>query len=428
MNQNTVLVNGSKYFATQTLNGCESAKTEITVTLDDPNPPTGIALQDFCSAQNPTISNIIITGQNIKWFDATGTILPTSTPLLDGKTYYASQTLNGCESTQKLGITVSIKNGGIPANDYAMAICNPTTSNIKIENLNNYKGNLITNPNIYIFEFFNATNQVISDPANVILNLGANIFNVKISNTLGCFELLKLALTLDPKPTLDLPKNIEFCNGQNAKLDAGSGFSSYEWTKNNVPTVISTSQILTVSEVGNYSVKVKNNFGCENSTIITVTQSVLANIVGVQIVNNTATVQMSAAGDFEYSLDNLTWQNSNIFTNLANGNYTVYVHTKLGCIIGFMNFSIFNVSNIFTPDADGINDTWKISGLENYPNSEVKVFDRFGNTVLQKITNGTFEWDGTFNSRHLPTGNYWYVIKVSDGRLLNGWLLIKNRK
>ena len=74
-----------------------------------------------------------------------------------------------------------------------------------------------------------------------------------------------------------------------------------------------------------------------------------------------------------------------------------------------------------------MNDTWEISGLENYPNSEVKVFDRFGNTVLQKITNGTFEWDGTFNSRKLPTGNYWYVIKVSDGRLLNGWLLLKNR-
>ncbi|SIS99813.1 gliding motility-associated C-terminal domain-containing protein [Kaistella chaponensis] len=428
LNANTLLVDGTKYYATQTLNGCESAKTEITIAVNDPIAPTGNGSQTFCSAQLPKISDILVTGQNIKWFDASGNILPTTTLLLDGKTYFATQTVNGCESTQKLSVTAIVKNGGIPANDYAMAICNPTTSNTKIENLINYKGNLIANPGIYIFEFFNAANQVIADPSNAILNLGANIFNVKISNNLGCFDFVKLTLTLDPKPPLNLPEKVEFCNGQSVPLDAGgNGIIAYEWTRTDDPKVISNQQILVVSTPGDYILKVENTFGCQNSTIIKVTKSVLAHITGVQIVNNTATVQMSAVGDFIYSLDQLNWQNSNVFQNLANGNYTVYVQTKLGCIIGSMNFSIFNVTNIFTPNADGMNDTWEISGLENYPNSEVKVFDRFGNTVLQKITNGAFEWDGTFNSRKLPTGNYWYVIKVSDGRLLNGWLLLKNR-
>ena len=96
-------------------------------------------------------------------------------------------------------------------------------------------------------------------------------------------------------------------------------------------------------------------------------------------------------------------------------------------MIGQMNFTIFNVPNSFTPNADGINDTWKIHGMENYPNSDIKVYDRNGKLVLSKITIGTFEWDGKFDSRALPTGSYWYIIKVSDGRLLNGWLLIKNR-
>ena len=428
LNANTLLVDGTQYYATQTLNGCESAKTEITIAVNDPIAPTGNASQTFCSAQLPKISDILVTGQNIKWFDASGNILPTTTLLLDGKTYFATQTVNGCESTQKLSVTAIVKNGGIPANNYAIAICNPTTSNTKIENLINYKGNLIANPGIYIFEFFNAANQVIADPSNAILNLGANIFNVKISNNLGCFDFVKLTLTLDPKPPLNLPEKVEFCNGQSVTLDAGvNGLIAYEWTRTDDPKVISNQQILVVSTPGDYILKVENTFGCQNSTIIKVTKSVLAHITGVQIVNNTATVQMSAVGDFIYSLDQVNWQNSNVFQNLANGNYTVYVQTKLGCIIGSMNFSIFNVTNIFTPNADGMNDTWEISGLENYPNSEVKVFDRFGNTVLQKITNGTFEWDGTFNSRKLPTGNYWYVIKVSDGRLLNGWLLLKNR-
>ena len=424
---NTLLVNGTKYFATQTLNGCESLKTEVLVTVNDPNPPTGNATQNFCSAQNPTISNIILIEQNVKWYNGIGTLLPITTPLVDGKTYYATQTLNGCESTQKIAVTVSITNGGIQAKDFSTPFCNDTTANTKADNLNNYKGNLITNPTNYILEFFDANNQVIPNPTNVNLNIGTNLFNVKVSNSLGCFVFVKLTLTMNPKPILNLPTDVEFCKGQNTKLNAGSGFASYEWSKDNFTTVISTDQILVVSEAGKYSVKVKNSFGCENVSSVNVTQSFIATIVGIQIVNNTATVQMSDAGDFEYSLDNFKWQDSNVFKNLNNGSYTVFVKTKLGCIIGSMNFSIFNISNVFTPNADGSNDTWKISGLENYPGSEIQVFDRFGDIVFQKITNGAFEWNGFSNSRVLPTGNYWYVVKVSDGRLLNGWVLIKNR-
>ena len=101
--------------------------------------------------------------------------------------------------------------------------------------------------------------------------------------------------------------------------------------------------------------------------------------------------------------------------------------TQQGCIIGEMNFSIFNVSNSFTPNGDGKNDTWKISGLENYPNSEVSVYDASGKRVFYKITSGSFEWDGKLNGRNLPTATYWYTVKVSDGRILTGYLLLKNR-
>ena len=250
---------------------------------------------------------------------------------------------------------------------------------------------------------------------------------MKISNTLGCFVYVKLDLTLDPKPALNLPASAEFCSGQSVDLDAGSGFSSYEWTKGGSGTPISSNQILNVTTAGTYNLKVKNSFGCENSASVTVTQSSLGTITGVQIVNNTATVIMSNSGSFLYSLNNSVWQSSNIFNNLSNGNHTVYVKTSGDCVIGQMNFTIFNVPNSFTPNADGINDTWKIHGMENYPNSDIKVYDRNGKLVLSKITIGTFEWDGKFDSRAVPTGSYWYIIKVSDGRLLNGWLLIKNR-
>ena len=424
---NTLLKDGTKYFATQTVNGCESAKTEITVTINDPVPPTGNTQQDFCSAQNPTLSNLVVNGQNTIWYDSSGAVLAASTPLSDGKTYYATQTVSGCESTQKLAVKVTVANGGIPADDYSVALCNDTTANTRTINLNDYKTNLASNTSDYVFEFFDTANQTISNHSNVTLNIGSNIFNVKISNALGCFVYAKLTLILNPKPILNLPETAEFCNGKAVNLNAGSGFSSYEWIKDSDPTVISTKQILSVSEVAKYTVIVKNAFGCENTSSVIVTKSSFGTVTGVQIVNNTATVIMSNSGDFLHSLDNAVWQTSNVFSNLSNGNHTVYVKTSGDCVIGQMNFTIFNVPNSFTPNADGINDTWKIDGIENYPNSEIKVYDRNGNMVLSKLTNGSFEWDGKYNSRPLPTGNYWYIIKVSDGRILNGWLLIKNR-
>lgn len=426
LNANTPLVDGQKYYASQTLNGCESNRAEVLVSIQNPNSPTGNVLQTFCAASYPTVAQLVVNGQNVKWYTASNILLSATNPLIDGATYYASQTINGCESVLRLAVQVSITNGGIPGNDYPETFCNDTTANFKEVNLHDYEGNLITNPSDYSFDFYDAGNQQILDASKVRLLMGTNVFNIKISNALGCFTYFKLMLTMQPKPSISFLAEQEICDGQFINLDAGSGFT-YAWTKDGNPTVIDTSQVLKVTTPGTYTVKITTNLGCENSATTVIKKTVLATLVRVDIINNNATVILSRSGDFLFSLDQLTWQNSNIFKNLSNGSHTVYVKTVGGCIIGFMTFSIFNVPNVFTPNADGVNDTWKIDGIENYPNSEISVFDRFGRCVLRKITNGPFEWDGKHNSQNLSTGNYWYIIKVSDGRLLSGWLLLKNR-
>ncbi|WP_435522373.1 hypothetical protein [Chryseobacterium indoltheticum] len=74
---------------------------------------------------------------------------------------------------------------------------------------------------------------------------------------------------------------------------------------------------------------VTNMFGCSNTDNIQLNYSVLAEIVSVNINNNAATVILSASGNYEYSLDNSSWQDSNIFSNLGMGEYIVYVRTKI---------------------------------------------------------------------------------------------------
>jgi gliding motility-associated-like protein len=59
----------------------------------------------------------------------------------------------------------------------------------------------------------------------------------------------------------------------------------------------------------------------------------------------------------------------------------------------------------------------------------VNVYDRKGLPVFKETTTKKpMAWDGKLNGSPVPTGNYWYTIKVSDGRLYTGWLLIKNRE
>ena len=102
-----------------------------------PSAPTGLSSQSFCTSSNPTIANLSATGTNIKWYSAAsgGTALSTSTLLVNGSHYYASQTnASGCEGTSRLDVTVNFTANAIitltsAASTANQAVCinNPIT-------------------------------------------------------------------------------------------------------------------------------------------------------------------------------------------------------------------------------------------------------------------------------------------------------------
>lgn len=415
------LVDNKKYYISQTSSGCESAKTEILIKLSDPNPPTGDLAQDFCSASHPTLKDILVAGNAIKWYNALGNLLPETTALQNGEIYFATQTVNGCESTQKLAVKANVVTNYLSANDFKDSICNDTTDNFKTINTNNFEAKLIANPKDYTFEFRKSNGEMVNGNTN--LSIGTNVFDVKIISSLGCYQLVKLSLTLNEKPKIDLPTEAEFCDNVGKILDAGYGAGySYLWNTDD------TSRSIVADKEQTYTVTVTTKEGCTNTASTIVKKAKLGEIQSIVITNNSAMVMMTFAGDYLYSLDQINWKSENKFDHLENGNYTVFVKTKLGCDLGSKSFTIFSLSNIFTPNGDGINDTWKISGTENYPNSEIKIYDKNGKMVLNQITKGeAFEWKGESNGRKLPTDSYWYQIKLSDGRILEGYVVIKNR-
>ncbi len=73
------------------------------------------------------------------------------------------------------------------------------------------------------------------------------------------------------------------------------------------------------------------------------------------------------------------------------------------------------VPNTFTPNGDGINETWKIEYLDTYPNCKVQVFTRTGQLVFESRGYKT-PWDGRYNGKPLPFDTYYYIIEPENGR------------
>lgn len=82
------------------------------------------------------------------------------------------------------------------------------------------------------------------------------------------------------------------------------------------------------------------------------------------------------------------------------------------------------IPNVFSPNGDGIHDIWAISNLADYPNTTVRVFNRYGVNVFSSIGYHR-SWDGTANGKPLPFGTYYYIIDLKNGIApMNGTLTI----
>src|SRR5690554_682762 len=110
LTQNLTNIQGGSYTITVTdVNGCVSTKTFSVINPGVVYPPTANN-QGFCSDNNPQVSDLVATGTGvIKWYSSAtgGTELAPNTALVNGQTYYASQTIANCESASRAAVLVS---------------------------------------------------------------------------------------------------------------------------------------------------------------------------------------------------------------------------------------------------------------------------------------------------------------------------------
>ncbi len=432
-----LLQNGITYYASQTINGCESERVPVVINIQNTAMPTAISPQTFCSSQNPTLNTIAITGTAIKWYDSSiaGGILPDSTPLQDGKTYYATQTVNGCESPTRLAITISLI-ATLPANNYNDFFCDDLNDGTETVDLSSYDAKVIASTSGYFFTYYKsisgAEKETASDRitnfSSYKLALGENKIYVRINSNTPCHAVATLTLTLFAKPFINIQDIVPICENKKITIDAGAGFDHYLWSTGD------KTQTITVENPGSFSIKLTNDynsFSCESTKNFEVKKSEKAIINSVETTDwtdkeNTIIVNIAATntGNYDYSIDGVNYQTSNQFSGLSSGKYTVWVRDQYGCEPSTEEVYLLMYPKFFTPNGDGYNDTWKIKFSDFETGLSVNIFDRYGKLIKNLSTN-TDSWDGTYNGIQLPATDYWFVVTRANGQEYKGHFSLK---
>ena len=203
----------------------------------------------------------------------------------------------------------------------------------------------------------------------------------------------------------------------------------YVWTAPNGEE--SFGEEITITSGGLYTVTATttNGTGCTRTREIQVNESIVATITEADVTivddsdNNSITIDPTnlGIGDYQYALINenglqTAFQDIPVFENLSGGFYTIVIQDKNGCRPDAnLIVSVIEYPKFFTPNNDGINDTWAIKGANStfYPSAQINIFNRFGKIVAQ-IDVDNPGWDGTYGGKRLPSDDYWFSIMLVD--------------
>ncbi len=289
---------------------------------------------------------------------------------------------------------------------------------------------------------FTSTNSspVVTENADPSFN---GVYTVKVTQN-NCPFFAATTVNVYPAPTVNPINNVQICEGDVTQLNVNSmNATNFKWLpsggldhddiRNPIAGPLTTTT---------YIVTVSNN-GCTQvapsaSVTVTVNKKPVADAgKTVKILEGqTAKLNGTVGGDnISYYWTPTTYLDNPlsltpVTSSPSDITYTLHTQSEVNC--GEATSSVFvrvyktlTVVNTFTPNGDGINDYWDIKNIDDYPNAEVNVYDRYGQVVFKSIGYSK-PWDGTYNGKKAPVGTYYYIIDLKDDNLPKqaGWVLV----
>jgi len=286
-----------------------------------------------------------------------------------------------------------------------------------------------------------ATYTNIANPQTIyvsVINDGTGINPVTPGT--GCYTVVEFQLYVPvPEVTVVADKTVICVDANGVPLTdttlplltatagpAAAAAYNYQWALNGVAIAGATNQTLEASLPGDYTVTVS---GPTDLDCINVSQAVTIEVSGVPQGYDANVTTLAFADSHEivatatstipgivfwYSLDGSEPTMDGTFENVGPGIHIVTISDGKNCWTKDETVTIIDYPHFFTPNGDGINDTWAIIGQEGIPISQIYIFNRFGKLLTQLDPDGA-GWDGTYNGSQMPASDYWFKIIYIEG-------------
>ena len=444
------------YLYTSTAGSCKDSLTRTIKVWERAIADFTVTSQPFCERQPITFTSTATSNEGTltQWIwnfaDGAGVFTNTSAAALT-RTYSTFGTFNvklnvvtsnNCVSADKI-IPVEVKPLARPNFSFPAISCLPN-ANVQFTNLSTVP-NAAASSLTYAWDFGDPPSGTVNfstavDPAHVYVNLGP--YNVKLTATTsdGCIHDTTIVLnTIHPQPIASFTTDaIDVCIGApflftSTSNPADGTIQSYSWDLADGSTRTLGSFSYTYADTDTYIVShyIINSFGCK-STIATKTIYVNgypdADAGPDKLMLEGGQVQLTPPNNYPMPVT-FAWTPPTYLDDPTRIDptarppdditYLLTVTSNKGCSD---TSSVFirvlkdpPVPNIFSPNGDGIHDTWIIPYLDSYPGCTVEVVNRYGYIVFRSVGYAT-PWDGKINGKDAPIGTYYFVIDPKNGR------------
>jgi len=274
-------------------------------------------------------------------------------------------------------------------------------------------------------EIYELTNLPVPTDGN---NLTLVVFVASESNT-DCITVLDERLVIEPPVDLQLEVITEpLCDGTtNLIATVAEQYADQVVYSISGPEVISPNDtgVFSITQEGLYVVTatpvdpaIESCAVPSEETFVRVYEEIVIEIDDSQ--QNFVIVNASGGvGPYQYNIDGIGFTTDNEFIISQTREYQVIVRDSRGCEQTLVFEGVFvpiEIPNLFTPNGDTVNDTWYPLKVEDYHDVTVYIYDRYGRKlqVYQGPKGSHGGWDGTYEGRPLPSGDYWYTIVYKE--------------
>jgi gliding motility-associated-like protein len=268
----------------------------------------------------------------------------------------------------------------------------------------------------------NGTSQT-GSPSATFSGFSKGVYDIYVTDSYGCVDSLKFVLpenqgisdfTITPTPVV--------CNGSPGKIEIDSvmgASTSYTYT---LDGVAQSSPVFSNVNAGPHTVIVSDDNGCQAIKTFDMAAGEFSCDATFQLSEDNTNIHLNTE-----TPGSVKWLNGSGSVVASGSTADISPHGGGGIVVMQVTTPenctcekelviplLIVPTNVFSPNDDGVNDTWRIKNIESFPDCEVYLYSRWGQRIFYS-KGYTEEWNGEYLGAAVPASTYYYIINLNNG-------------